>query len=156
MATLKELRNLCRVTRKSLSEMTGINPRIIQRYEDGDSKVENMTVATAKRLSEAIGCDIVDLGDINLDRLDQKAIKELAKSGEITMPEVIGMAKVEAVRRGSCIGQYLTMFYRNFDQIPIELFGKLTVEELSRLVDAIHEAYSEGKRDGRREVEREI
>lgn len=156
MATLKELRNLCKVSRKALSEMTGINPRIIQRYEDGDSKIDNMTVSTAKRLSEAIGCDISDLENVDLSVLNLAEIKKIAKEGDIDMSDVVGMAKLAAVRKVSKVGTFPEMFSRNLEWVPDEVVEKLTVNELSDLIDAIYGAYGQGKYDGRRELQREI
>lgn len=156
MATLKELRNLCKVSRKALSEMTGINPRIIQRYEDGDSKIENMTVATARRLSAVIGCDISDLKNVDLSVLNLSEIEKIAKEGNIDMSDVVGMAKLSATKKKSEIGTFPEIFSRNLEWVPDEVIEKLTVEELSNIIDAVYGAYSQGKRDGRRELQQEI
>lgn len=156
MATLKELRKLCKVSRKALSEMTGINPRIIQRYEDGDSKIENMTIATARRLSAVIGCDIADLENVDLSVLNLAKIDEAIKEGEVDMSDVVGMAKLSAVKKKSEIGTFPEMFSRNLEWVLENVVEKLTIEELSDLVGAVYRAYSQGKREGRRELQQEI
>ena len=59
--TLKEYRLSKKLSRKQLSELSGVNPRQIQRVEDGTSKIENITLINAARLARALEIKIEDL-----------------------------------------------------------------------------------------------
>ena len=61
MANLKELRTLCGMTQKELAERSGINVRLIQKYESGEYAIDNMTIKSANAISGALGCTIEEL-----------------------------------------------------------------------------------------------
>jgi transcriptional regulator with XRE-family HTH domain len=65
--SLRELRLKAGLTQKELSLKSGVNIRQIQRVELGTSRMENVTLVNAKRLSDALGVKIEDL-------IDEKAL----------------------------------------------------------------------------------
>ena len=58
MNKIKALRESKGLTQVQLSEQTGINRVTIARYETSDS---GMTIDSAKRLAEALGCTVDEL-----------------------------------------------------------------------------------------------
>ncbi len=59
--TLKDYRHAAGLTRAQLSEKSGVNARQIQRVENGESKIGNITLANAAKLAAALGIKIEDL-----------------------------------------------------------------------------------------------
>ena len=59
--TLRELRHKAGLTQKELAIRSGVNIRQIQRVELGTSQIENVTLANAKRLADALGVPIEEL-----------------------------------------------------------------------------------------------
>lgn len=146
MTTLKKLRQMTGLTQKKCAELAGINPRLWQKYENGEYSINNMSVETYRKMSAVIGCPIDDLENIDLDVLTSDC-RDAVKDGDLTMPDVVGMAKLSAVQRLSKIGRFGDTFSANFKYIPESVFEKLTVLELAVLVDSIYAAYSNGKKD---------
>ena len=141
MASLKEIRTFVGLTQHELSEKSGINIRQIQKYESGECSIENMTAKTACGLSEALGCTMEEL--INLDlSVFTDTTKECVQAGEMTISDLIAMDKYEKVRKFSIVGSYGDTFRSNLDRIPEGLFEKLTPEELAALVDAFYQCYN--------------
>ena len=58
---LRELRLKAGLTQIELSTRSGVNVRQIQRVELGTSKIENVTLANAKKLADALGVGVEDL-----------------------------------------------------------------------------------------------
>ena len=144
MASLKEFRKFVGLTQNELAKKSGINIRQIQKYESGECGIENMTAKTACGLSEALGCTMEEL--INLDlNVFTSTTKECVQAGEMTISDLIAMDKYEKVRKLSIVGSYGDTFRANFDRIPEGLFEKLAPEELAALVDAFYQCYSDGK-----------
>ena len=144
MASLKEFRKFVGLTQNELAKKSGINIRQIQKYESGECGIENMTAKTAFGLSEALGCTMEEL--INLDlNVFTSTTKECVQAGEMTISDLIAMDKYEKVRKLSIVGSYGDTFRANFDRIPEGLFEKLAPEELAALVDAFYQCYSDGK-----------
>lgn len=54
-------RKLLGLTQKQLAEISGVPKTRICEYEKGKYPIENMTIATAKKLSKALKCKIDDL-----------------------------------------------------------------------------------------------
>lgn len=54
-------RTAAEMTQKELAEKTGINIRLIQKYESGESSTENMSLKNALLLANALECDVKDL-----------------------------------------------------------------------------------------------
>lgn len=59
--TLKDYRLASGLTRAQLAEKSGVNARQIQRVENGESKIGNITLANAAKLAAALGIKIEDL-----------------------------------------------------------------------------------------------
>lgn len=144
MANLKELRALCGMTQKELSERSGINVRLIQKYESGEYSPNNMTAKTADAISHALGCSIDDLVNMNTSIFTSE-MTEAIKSGEMTLSDALEMDKYEKVARLSKIGRFGDTFWASYNRIPESLIDKLTAEETAELVDAFHQCYSDGK-----------
>lgn len=56
--TLKTLRQAAGLTQAELGRISGVNSRQIQRIENGESKMENVTLGNAARLASALGVKI--------------------------------------------------------------------------------------------------
>lgn len=54
-------RKLLGLTQKQLAELSGIPQTRLCEYEKGRYPIENMTIATAKKLAKALNCNIDDL-----------------------------------------------------------------------------------------------
>ena len=61
MTALKFMRESKGFTQKELADKAGVNIRMIQHYEQGQKDINNATVLTVLRLSEALGCDVYDI-----------------------------------------------------------------------------------------------
>lgn len=144
MATLKELRILCGMTQKELAEKSGVNTRVIQKYESGECSIDNMTTKTAEAISRVFGCSIDDLVNMNTSIFSSEMTKAL-KSGEMTMSDALEMDKYEKVIRISKIGCFGDTFRKNYERIPDSIIDKLSAEETAELVDAFYQCYSDGK-----------
>lgn len=55
------LRTAKGMTQEELAAKSGINPRQIRRFETGEAKAGNITLASAARLAAALGVEISDL-----------------------------------------------------------------------------------------------
>lgn len=144
MATLKELRILCGMTQKEMAEKSGVNTRVIQKYESGECSIDNMTTKTADAISRVFGCSIDDLVNMNTSIFSSEMTKAL-KSGEMTMSDALEMDKYEKVIRLSKIGCFGDTFRKNYERIPDSIIDKLSAEETAELVDAFYQCYSDGK-----------
>lgn len=58
---IKDRRKELGITQQELANMSGVNIRQIQRFENETSKLENITLINAKRLADALGIQINDL-----------------------------------------------------------------------------------------------
>ena len=61
MSKLKKLRTAKNMTQKQLADGSGVNIRQIQRVENGDSDMSNITLGNAIKLADALGVDIKEL-----------------------------------------------------------------------------------------------
>ena len=61
MSKLKKLRNAKNMTQKQLADGSGVNIRQIQRVENGDSDMSNITLGNAIKLADALGVDVKEL-----------------------------------------------------------------------------------------------
>ena len=55
------LRNDKRLTQSKLSELSGVNVRLIQDYEQGHKSINNAKSITVYKLAEALGCKMENL-----------------------------------------------------------------------------------------------
>jgi transcriptional regulator with XRE-family HTH domain len=53
-----------RYTQKKLAELSGVNIRMIQYYEQGVKDINKAQVITVYRLAQALGCTVEDLIEI--------------------------------------------------------------------------------------------
>lgn len=58
---IKDRRKELGITQQELANMSGVNIRQIQRFENETSKLENITLINAKRLADALGISMEDL-----------------------------------------------------------------------------------------------
>lgn len=64
MAKLRELRTANKMTQKQLADASGVNSRQIQRIENSECDMANVTLGNAVKLADALGVDDVrDLMD---------------------------------------------------------------------------------------------
>ena len=61
MSKLKKLRTAKNMTQKQLADGSGVNIRQIQRVENGDSDMSNITLGNAVKLADALGVDVKEL-----------------------------------------------------------------------------------------------
>lgn len=144
MANLKEIRKICGMTQKELSEKSGVNIRQIQKYESGEYSLDNMTTRTADGISRALGCSIDELVKMDTSIFTGEITKSI-KSGEMTVSDAVSMSKYQKVKKMSKIGCFGDTFRTNYSRIPESLIDKLTAEETAELVDAFYQCYSDGK-----------
>lgn len=144
MATLKELRTLCGMTQRELAEKSGVNIRVVQKYESGKCSINNMTAKTADAISHALGCSIDELVKMNTSIFSSEMTKAL-KSGEMTLSDALEIDKYEKIIGLSKIGRFGDTFRKNYERIPDSIIDKLSAEEAAELVDAFYQCYSDGK-----------
>lgn len=58
---LQYRRALSRLTQSKLSEISGVNVRLIQDYEQGHKLINNAKAISVHRLAEALGCTVGDI-----------------------------------------------------------------------------------------------
>ncbi len=58
---LKELRKSRNLTQAQLAELSGVNSRQIQRIENGESDISNVTLKNAHALAKALGVSMEEL-----------------------------------------------------------------------------------------------
>lgn len=61
MSKLKKLRTAKNMTQKQLADGSGVNIRQIQRVENGDSDMSNITLGNAIKLADALGVEVKEL-----------------------------------------------------------------------------------------------
>lgn len=145
MASLRDVRKMLGMTQKELSDKAGMNIRLIQKYEKGEYDMENMTTASASRLSQALGLTMEQLLNLNINMFTDDA-KESLRSGELSIQELVEMDKYAKVKKLSKIGSFGDTFRANYERIPESVWDKLPAEDLAKLVDAFYQCYSDGKR----------
>lgn len=65
MSKLQEQRAAAGLTRQKLSEKSGVNVRLIERYEQGERDINGAKLKTLLRLCAALGCKLEDIIDDN-------------------------------------------------------------------------------------------
>ena len=63
MTKLQEQRTASGITRQQLSELSGVNVRMIERYEQGERDINGAKIKTLLRLCKALGCNLEDIID---------------------------------------------------------------------------------------------
>ena len=58
---LKRIREEKKLSQSKLSEITGVNVRLIQDYEQGHKQINNAKAISVYRLAEALGCTVGDI-----------------------------------------------------------------------------------------------
>ena len=58
---LKKLRTDAGLSQSKLAEASGVNPRMIQYYEQGARDINKAEALTVYRLAQALGCNMEDL-----------------------------------------------------------------------------------------------
>ena len=61
MTRLKDIRKSKKITQSKLSEISGVNLRTLQDYEQGKKDINKVAGITLYKLSEALECKIEDL-----------------------------------------------------------------------------------------------
>lgn len=70
MTKLKEIRTNQNITQKKLAEISGVNIRMIQKYETGERDLNKAEVVTVYRLAKALDVPIEDL--LTIKELEDK------------------------------------------------------------------------------------
>lgn len=63
MSKLQEQRTASGLTRQKLSEKSGVNVRLIERYEQGERDINGAKLKTLLRLCASLGCELRDIVD---------------------------------------------------------------------------------------------
>ena len=63
MSKLQKQRAAAGLTRQQLSETSGVNIRMIERYEQGERDINGAKLKTLLRLCKALGCNLEDIID---------------------------------------------------------------------------------------------
>lgn len=63
MNNLKRIRLDKKISQSKLAELSGVNVRLIQDYEQGHKQINNAMAITVYRLAEALDCTVGDLLD---------------------------------------------------------------------------------------------
>lgn len=61
MSNLRKLRTEKNMTQKQLADASGVNSRQIQRIENGEGDMSNITLGNAIKLADALGVDVKEL-----------------------------------------------------------------------------------------------
>lgn len=61
MNNLKKLRELNNISQKKLGELSGVNFRMIQKYEQDDRDINKAQAITVFKLAKALRCNMEDL-----------------------------------------------------------------------------------------------
>lgn len=61
MTNLKKIREASDLSQSKLSEVSGVNVRMIQYYEQGYKDINAASVLTVYRLAQALNCTVEDL-----------------------------------------------------------------------------------------------
>lgn len=64
MTNLKKIRKGSKLTQAKLSEISGVNLRTLQDYEQGHKDINNAEAMSVYKLSKALSCDVSDLLEI--------------------------------------------------------------------------------------------
>ena len=65
---LKEIRESKGITQKALAEMSGVNQRTVQNFEQGKNDIRQAAVIKVYALAKALGCTVEDLIKVDNDR----------------------------------------------------------------------------------------
>ena len=65
MSKLQEQRAASGLTRQQLSELSGVNVRMIERYEQGERDLNGAKLKTLLKLCVSLGCKLEDIIDDN-------------------------------------------------------------------------------------------
>lgn len=74
--------------------------------------------------------------------------REAVMDGEISVDDLAKMYKMEMVRRLSNIGKMEGAFDASYNRVP-EQIKDLAPEQIAAVVDALYQAYSDGKNEDR-------
>ena len=61
MSKLKTIREGSNINQKKLSELSGVNVRMIQHYEQGFKDINKAQALTVYKIAKALGCTVEDL-----------------------------------------------------------------------------------------------
>lgn len=59
--TLKDLRNKSGLSQSQLAEKSGVNLRMVQKYENGERNIRKASGETLQKLATTLGCQMEDL-----------------------------------------------------------------------------------------------
>lgn len=61
ITNLKKIRLDKKISQSKLAELSGVNVRLIQHYEQGSKQINNAMAISVYRLAEALDCTVGDL-----------------------------------------------------------------------------------------------
>jgi len=67
MSNLKRIREEKNITQAKLAEISGVNLRMIQKYEQGDKDINRAQGITLHNIAQALNCKIEDI--LNLEEV---------------------------------------------------------------------------------------
>ena len=126
---LKSIRTFRGISQKILSEWSGVNLRMIQKYEQGTKDIKKASIVTVKSLAVALDCSIDDLMGWTYE--EQLIINE----GLDTYIEYMGLdsCKDNPDHAATMINDYIKSKYENF----------ANVINLDQVIDTIIKEYDE-------------
>ncbi|MDD2973162.1 MAG: helix-turn-helix transcriptional regulator [Lachnospiraceae bacterium] len=81
---MQDRREKLHMSRKELSERTGISFRSLQDYEQGHKDLNNAKAVTIYKLSLALGCTMEELVELEYPKVEKQSREELAQNfGEL-------------------------------------------------------------------------
>ena len=69
---LRKMRLTAGLKQKDISQLTGINVKTICQYEMDPQKINKASIETIAKISDALGCDIMDIVETKLLNLNKK------------------------------------------------------------------------------------
>ena len=78
MTNLKNIRDNAGLSQSQLSDRSGFNVRMIQYYEQGVKEINKAQAITLFKLAQALGCNMEDLIETDIERKEKLANKDLA------------------------------------------------------------------------------
>ncbi|MCI7108015.1 MAG: hypothetical protein MR945_09060 [Agathobacter sp.] len=101
----------------------------------------------AEKEGKSLSRFLADCAETEIDKMAQILTldgREALEEGELTPKELEGMYKYELIRKASKIGSMQATFDANYKRVP-DAVKELSPEIIASVVDALYDAYSEGK-----------
>lgn len=134
--SLRELRKQRNLTQRELAQMSGVNFRSLQDYEQGHKKLISASGDILLRLSTVLGCTVEELlvsdefNGASLSQSNQMAVKEIQS-------QRFFCEKYKTAGRWVCSGSAVaTLFYYGGEQYLLPFNAVFDTKNLPRLKEA--------------------